>query len=184
MSGLFDMKVGGIVPAIVPQFAPDWAGKTVSVVATGPGATRAAVQACQGSPCVVVKESYRLAPWADALVAHDASWWAANPDAHGFEGARICGQEGPANVFVIPTRYERVRMTPYHELEILSTGIMAIRIVAAAAPAEIRLVGFDGGPGRWHSRKQRPAEAIEPATVALEHLIVELAAKGIKVTRA
>lgn len=57
----------------VPVLCP---GGTVVCVASGPSLTAADVEYCRGkATMIVVNDSWRLAPWADALMASDGAWW-------------------------------------------------------------------------------------------------------------
>jgi hypothetical protein len=51
--------------------------RVVAVIASGPSLTAedcAAVRAA-GLPAIVINTSFRMAPWADVLLAYDARWW-------------------------------------------------------------------------------------------------------------
>ena len=48
---------------------------TVCVVASGPSAASESLDLCRKYATIAVNDSYRLAPWADALYACDPQWW-------------------------------------------------------------------------------------------------------------
>lgn len=53
----------------------------VAVICTGQSLTQADVDYCRGRAKVVaVSDAIKLAPWADAMVSHDAAWWRAHPE--------------------------------------------------------------------------------------------------------
>lgn len=158
-------------------------GRTVAIFATGPSATSAAAHAARWMPCVAVKSAYRVAPEAIALVAHDASWWLANPAARLFRGVRISGQPAGPGVEVVPAAEEHVTLADGRKAEFRSSGIMAVRLVAADVPRRIILFGFDGG-GMRADGTRRPWDAVAPAAKALEDLISDLGDQGIDVARA
>src|SRR5689334_18778228 len=55
---------------------PDWSGETVAIVASGPSAKTAGVEALKGRCKVVaIKKSVELVPFADAVYGCDLGWW-------------------------------------------------------------------------------------------------------------
>lgn len=53
-----------------------WPESTVVCLGSGPSLTQADVDACRGRARVIaIKDTYRLAPWADALYCGDEVWW-------------------------------------------------------------------------------------------------------------
>ncbi len=60
-----------------------------AVLATGPSMSQAVADAVRGLRVVVVNDAFRLAPWADALVAQDKAWWRENPEALKFSGRKF-----------------------------------------------------------------------------------------------
>lgn len=62
-----------------------------AVVCTGQSVTKDDVDYLRGKcKVVVVSDAYKLAPWADVMVAHDTKWWDANEDCD-FPGPRFTG---------------------------------------------------------------------------------------------
>lgn len=78
----------------------------------------------------VVSNCFELAPWADFLVAQDAAWWAAYPQAKRFLGRKFSSQmidgveriDGPSS---------------------LNSGCLALTVAAKLGASLIRLYGFD-----------------------------------------
>jgi hypothetical protein len=61
-----------------------------AVLATGQSLTQEVVDSLRDRVKVVaVSNAYRLAPWADAMVSCDASWWKNNREALDFEGRKF-----------------------------------------------------------------------------------------------
>jgi hypothetical protein len=61
-----------------------------AVLATGPSMSQEVANSVKGRCKVVaVSDSYRLAPWADAMASSDAAWWKANPAAKEFAGRKF-----------------------------------------------------------------------------------------------
>jgi hypothetical protein len=66
---------------------PNWAGETAVIVGTGPSAKDAPLELARGRAKVfVIKGSYKLAPWADALYGLDQGWWIAHQGVPQFQG--------------------------------------------------------------------------------------------------
>lgn len=64
---------------------------TAFVLAPGPSMSQALADRVRGLGFVVaVGNAYELAPWADALVANDLTWWKEHPEATKFTGRKFC----------------------------------------------------------------------------------------------
>lgn len=64
-----------------------------AIVATGQSINFDDVDYLQGKVSVAaVSDAYRIAPWADCLVSHDAKWWAHHKEALEFSGRKFCRQ--------------------------------------------------------------------------------------------
>ncbi len=65
------------------ETVPDWRGKTVAIVGSGPSLSANQVERLktwryvsrETRRVVVINNGYRMAPWADMLYACDAPWW-------------------------------------------------------------------------------------------------------------
>jgi len=107
---------------------------------------------------VVCNSTFRVALWADALVAHDPAWWTIHHKEvlATFQGASVTWSPMPA--FKNVDRLERREVDPKR-----NTGVGAICLAAFAGCSEIILLGYDGGPnasGRAHHHPDHP----EPLT--------------------
>lgn len=62
------------------------------ILATGPSMNKETAEYVRGKAKVIaVSDAFRLAPWADALVSHDAKWWKHHKkEALKFEGKKFC----------------------------------------------------------------------------------------------
>ena len=83
---------GGAGPFARPGWWPDWRGRVACIIGAGPSLTGEQCNAARdrGWRCIAINESWRRAPWADALYACDATWWKARaPDETAFQGLRI-----------------------------------------------------------------------------------------------
>jgi hypothetical protein len=68
----------------------DWRGECVAILGAGPSAKRADIGALQNRIHVIaVNESYRLAPWADAVYSCDLAWWKLHNGLADFAGLKL-----------------------------------------------------------------------------------------------
>ncbi len=66
-----------------------WTGETVAILATGPSLCQEDVDYVKGKARVIcVNDSWRLAPWADALYACDPAWWRWHDGVKSFDGPK------------------------------------------------------------------------------------------------
>ena len=73
-----------------PEWFPCWRGETAVIVAGGPSAAGVPLEVARGqAKFIVINDSWRLAPWADALYASDFAWWGVNHGAPAFRGLKI-----------------------------------------------------------------------------------------------
>lgn len=128
---------------------PDWRGRTVVCIASGPSLTREDCEAVRSLPCIVTNTSFRLAPWADVVFGFDAKWWAEYHE----EVASICtgrrmsmsrtARWGVESLYGVPW------FTNFH-----NSGACAIGLAMAGGAARVVLIGFDcqrtGGRTHWH----------------------------------
>jgi len=144
-----------------PAFLPDWSGETVVIVASGPSAASAPVSLARGLARVIaVNESWRLAPWADALWGCDVDWWDHAGGAPEFAGLKFTVDARAAehwpDLRLVPVR------RPHYAIvqEPIGTvgwggngGFQAVNFAAHAGARRILLVGFDmsiRGGLHWH----------------------------------
>lgn len=132
---------------------PDWKGRTVACLASGPSLTQedcdAVREACL--PTIVTNTTFRLAPWADILFAFDGKWWRehlAEVD-RSFKGRRLTmSQLGPK--MNIETTYAQSWFRGFG-----NSGACSISIAIAAGAARVILLGFDcafdGKRKHWHA---------------------------------
>ena len=109
---------------------------TVAVFATGPSMSQEIADAVRGRyKAVAVADAFRLAPWADALVANDLRWWNVYPDAHKFPGPKFCAMQWPG-LSLLPVTMEFPPGT--------NSGLQGARVARDVLGAtRILLCGFD-----------------------------------------
>lgn len=127
--------------------------RVVAVIASGPSLTAedcAAVRAAR-LPAIVVNTSFRMAPWADVLLAYDARWWQLYRDeiAATFTGRRVTTSLSRAVGGAEPLG----ALIRYHAYG--NSGTAAISLCAYVGARAVILLGADcqrapDGAVHWH----------------------------------
>jgi hypothetical protein len=135
-----------------PAWWPDWRGETCVIVASGPSAKDADLDRARGRARVVaVNDSWRLAPWADALYAADFAWWRHNRGCPTFGGLKLAGDARAAGedwgVQAVTVRKADDRPW-FDDLGSVgrgggNSGFQALNLMAQVGCSPIILVGFD-----------------------------------------
>lgn len=136
---------------------PDWGGRTVCCIASGPSLT---VEDCDavraaGLPTIVTNTSFRIAPWADLLFGFDLKWWRehmAEVD-RVFKGRRLTMSKLGVK-FEVETCYAQGWFRGFG-----NSGACSISIAVAAGATRILLLGYDCGfapDGRKHWHGDHP----------------------------
>lgn len=130
---------------------PDWSGRTVVCIASGPSLTQEDCDAVRGLPTIVTNTSFRRAPWADVLFGFDSKWWREHlPEVRKvFKGRLMSGSQIAANLGV-----ESVYGVPWFRLY-ANSGACAISLAMAGGASKVVLLGFDcqngpNGEKHWH----------------------------------
>lgn len=139
------------VPALCP-------GGTVVCLGGGPSLTVEDVTYCRGKATVIaINDAWRLAPWADALMASDASWWhhyrgapefrglkfSLDPPARSIAGVQVLRNTGDKGIETDPTGLRTGR----------NSGAAAINLAVHFGATRIILLGYDmdvDAKGRSH----------------------------------
>lgn len=147
------------------QIPPMFAGKTVAVLASGPGLTEAVAQRLFAAdvPAIAVNTTYRRAPWAQVLYGADHDWWLhrEHRSAWEFAGLRvtISATPRPAGLAVPGLRVLRNAgvvgwSDALDELHTLgNSGAQALQLAIKAGAAKVLLAGFDfsrAEAAHWH----------------------------------
>lgn len=106
-----------------------------AVLATGPSMSQAVADSVRGRCRVVaVSDSYKLAPWADAMASTDARWWHHNPQALEFPGKRY----GAFPSFRPVPGVERLDVGSE-----TNSGLLGMHVALKLGATTILLAGFD-----------------------------------------
>lgn len=133
--------------ATVPRLFP---GRTIVCLAGGPSLTQADVDACRGvAKVIAIKDSIRLAPWADVLYACDAKWWMAHPETVAYAGLKY-GLEparGREDVQVLRNTGDTgLERRPDGLRNGRNSGYQSINLARHLGATHIVLLGYDMAP--------------------------------------
>lgn len=179
-----------------------WPNSTVVCLGTGPSLTAEDVESCRGKARVIaVNDAYRIAPWADALVACDASWWHRHQGAPGYTGPKWSIEHGtwdgyrdrwPDIVRLRNTGDDGIETDPTGLRTGRNSGALAIGLAVHYGASRIVLLGYDCGHsarGKSHFFGEHEGALRQPSPY---HLFAEkfatmvdpLAALGITILNA
>lgn len=183
----------------MPSVQRKFPGHTVVVVATGPSLTADDANYCRGkAPVICVNDAYRLAPWADALIAADASWWHAHEGVNGFEGEKwSIAHSSWANYRGRWPEIQHLTNTGEHGIETNPTGLrngrnsgyLAIGLAVHYGANRIVMLGYDMGhrPGQprhffgEHPGAMKQSSPYAMFMAAYESAVAPLKALGIEI---
>lgn len=184
-----------------------FAGKIVCVIGGGPTLKeqvwKDALQKTKGLPCIVVNNSYEIAPWADILHFADCIWWEWNGEQvkTGWPKDKIMSTATSDVAKVNDTACERHvyrwwrdrnRFTEDRKkLHGWDGGTQAIHLAYHLGARRIVLFGIDMMPGKkgetqWHNkhkRKTRKENYEKRFLPSLKRMIPELQKRGCEVIR-
>lgn len=186
---------------MAPDWWPDWSGQTCVIVASGPSAKQANLEAARDKVrVIVINTSWRLAPWADVLYACDGRWWMQNPDAaKNFRGLLIsqdavARRHHPNVRLIVCTR--KCNHLLMEQPGVIgwggNGGFHALNLAAQFHVKRIVLVGFDMRLDRglhWHGKHppgmNNPAQKqIDNWRKAVDGIAPEFTTLGIDVINA
>lgn len=136
---------------------PDWRGRTVVCIASGPSLTAEDCAAVResGHPTIVTNTTFRLCPWADALYGFDPAWWNLYiAEVRATFAGRLFTQ------YLHPRRgVECARLSPKF-WSFGNSGACAGALAIAAGSRRIVLLAYDCGftAGRSHHHGDHPPE--------------------------
>lgn len=107
-----------------------------AVLATGQSMTQAVADSVNGRCKVVaVSNAYKLAPWANAMVSCDASWWKNNREALDFQGRKFTS----APDFQGLSELERVPGVTSGT----NSGLLGLMVAVQLGATRILMLGYD-----------------------------------------
>lgn len=135
---------------MTPDWWPQWRGDPCVIVASGPSAGAVQIDAARGKARVmVVNNAWKLAPWADALMAIDYAWWMHWKGCPEFAGlklstdVRACREWGAERVGINrwDPRIEVAQLGTVGDLRNSGGACMNLAVQFGCNP--VILVGFD-----------------------------------------
>jgi hypothetical protein len=147
-----------------PAWYPNWEGQTVVICASGPSAAEVDLELAIGrAKFVAINNSWRLAPWADALYGCDVQWWDHHSGCQEFKvPLKICAdhriRDRPKSWGVSFLHCDR--SGDAFELNEIgrvgwggNSGYSCLNLVAQLKPKKILLIGYDMSKAwgaHWH----------------------------------
>jgi hypothetical protein len=126
-----------------------WEGRTVAILASGPSMSQAVADKIRASklPTIVINDTHRLAPWADALYACDSMWWLYHAQsALKFAGLKITQDTCVPfpQVLCVPSNgADGFEPDPSRIRTGHNSGYQALHIAIHAGACRVLLCGFD-----------------------------------------
>lgn len=154
----------------MPSVARRFPNSTIVCLASGPSLTQADVELCRGVvPVVAVNDTYRLAPWADALYGSDSKWWQHHAGVPSFTGEKYSvvnphhvAPPHSAGVIVLKnTGEDGLEPRPTGLRHGFNSGYAAINLAVHLGASRILLLGYDmqvAEDGRSHFFGDHPAQ--------------------------
>lgn len=156
---------------------PEWDGRTVVCIASGPSLTQADCETVRaaGHPVIVTNTTFKMCPWADVLYAYDTKWWTQyHEEVKGFKGRLITSSQ-------VAVRYgvETTFGAPWFRC-FPNSGASAISLALAGGASKVVLLAFDAGTGpggerHWHA--DHPGALSNAASIAKWPQQFEMVAK-------
>lgn len=180
---------------------PDWSGRAVAIVASGPSAKKAGVASLKDRlPVLAIKRNVELAPFADVVYGCDHPWWRSVHGLKDFPGLKLayapraCDQYGcrkvDIEVAVDRILTERVGLVGSGG----NSGFQALNLAVQFGARRVLLIGFDlhdRGGVHWYGRNtamgmNNPTEAenFPRWRRAFAAAATELAGLGVEVVNA
>lgn len=175
-----------------------WPESTIVILASGPSLSVADIATCRSIASVdhdthilAIKDSVRLADWAEALYACDRRWWRAHPETKTYRGLKY-GLEAVSD----RPDVQALRNTGELGLELdpsglrtgRNSGYQAINLAVHLGARRIVLLGYDMQPDakgkqRWFGEHSYGGPAIPFYTFRerMPSLVEPLAALGVRV---
>lgn len=138
---------------MIEKVFPDWSGETVLIVATGPSVANTPFERAKGKvKTIVVKDAWKLCPWAEILYACDHHWWYTHKGVPKFEGLRLAYEERTVEEWA-GLAFLKVNILRRHENLIFekighiawggNSGFHAFNLAVQFGASKIILAGFD-----------------------------------------
>lgn len=146
------------------EWLPQWHGEIVAIIASGESAKSGDVDLLRGRcRCVVINNSFEIAPWADLLYAADGKWWLEYREAGSFQGIKVTASTAADVAKVLGLNVIDFVDAPGHEEESVmsfvrpgmiarggNSGFQAVNLTAQTGAKRQVWIGFDFCGDHWH----------------------------------
>jgi len=128
-----------------------WPGCTMAILGGGPSLTAEQVAAVSAAGCriLAIKDSIRLAPFADVLYACDAKWWKHYGPTLAYDGPKYALEAGAAPWATVLRNagYSGLELEPDGLRTGKNSGFQSIGLARHLGAKRILLLGYDMKPG-------------------------------------
>lgn len=141
---------------------PDWTGRDVAIIASGPSAKKVDIDLLRGRFVVIaIKRNVELAPWADVVYGCDLGWWASVEGLPDFQGLKLayadraCDQYGCRKLRITVNSDKLLFDETGHVGSGGNSGFHALNWAVQLGARRVLLIGFDmhGKAGvHWYGR--------------------------------
>jgi hypothetical protein len=136
----------------VSEWPGRWAGRTVVCLASGPSLTAEDCEAVRqsGHLSIAVNTTFRIAPFANVLFAHDPEWWKEYREEvrQTFAGELVSSSRYSTR-YDVPSIYAKPWFKP-----VQNSGAGAVSLAVSAGAATVLMLGYDcqqtDGKTHWH----------------------------------
>lgn len=136
-----------------PDWFLSWEGGSCALIASGPSAKKANIQALSGKmPVIAIKENVELCPWADMVYGCDAAWWKNSQGLPKYTGLKVAFEQTlkplfPDIKFVDIDVHKKVDRILTDRPGLIgsggNSGFQAVNLAVQFGAKRILLVGFD-----------------------------------------
>lgn len=146
-----------------PEWFPDWKGHIAVVVASGPSAGAIDYAPYKGrAKFIACNYSYKLVPWADAMIGADLGFWNQHKGCKDFAGLKMTTDDAGVRPYGLNlVRLDKLTYgfsihQPGYVGMGANTGFYAINITLQFGPPKgIIICGFDMQGSHWHGPHPR-----------------------------
>lgn len=142
---------------------PDWTGRAVAIVASGPSVNKAEVAALEGRlPVLAIKRNVEVAPFAEVVYGCDYPWWRSVAGLPAFKGLKLsyaeraCREWGLGQVRIPHIMSDEILL---EEIGVVgaggSSGFQALNLAVQWGATQVLLIGFDAhlrSGDHWYGR--------------------------------
>lgn len=144
------------------EWLPDWRGRAVAIVASGPTGKKCGVEITKDRlPVLAIKRSIELTPWAEVVYGCDYPWWRSVDGLPDFKGLKLaydkraCDLAGTTKIDIEIKTDRLLFDEPGKVGSGGNSGFQALNIAVQAGASRVLLIAFDmhdRGGAHWFGR--------------------------------